>query len=161
VYSYVAENPNLTYDRPPYVAKFKIQDPLLSLKEFVLMGVHLRPTNVFNESKELRDVTNRHLLLYDVNENIAILGDYNFGCSYISAANRDIVRGILNDFTWYISDSTGTTISTSNCPYDRIIINTNKFKNAIIPFSNNTYRYDLVYDLTRNEVRHDFILLVL
>lgn len=146
------DNPLLTYDRPPYVAKFRVQDPLLSIKEFVLMNLHIRPTNVFEETKELRDVVNRHLLMYDSNENIAIIGDYNFDCSYINAANRDIVRAILSDFTWYIMDRVATTISVSSCAYDRIIINTKKFKDAVIPFSNNTFRYDAMYGLTMDEV---------
>ena len=141
----------MIYDRPPYIAEFKILDSSLSIKDFTLMNVHLRPTDVFTESIALRKVVDRYQA--GVIKNIAILGDFNIDCSYISAADRQSVAITLYDFTWFIRDKYATTISTSSCAYDRILINTPLFKNAVVKNSNMTYRYDLEFGMDMTEVK--------
>jgi deoxyribonuclease-1/deoxyribonuclease-1-like protein len=71
------------YERPPYVAKFQISESTVSIRDFYVLNVHLRPQNVFLESLDLRNVVDE-ILLEDSNHNIAVLGDFNFDCDYIS-----------------------------------------------------------------------------
>ncbi|CAF0807827.1 unnamed protein product [Brachionus calyciflorus] len=146
----VHDDIEMVYDRPPFIAEFKVLDTSLSIKEFTLMNLHLRPTAVFIESLGLRKVVDRYRA--GSVKNIAILGDFNIDCSYISTSDRQSVALTLNDFTWYIRDRYATTISTSNCAYDRILVNTAVFKNAIVTNSNMTYRYDLEFGMNMTEV---------
>lgn len=117
------------------------------------MNVHLRTQAVYNETMKLRAVTDEYLAENDVrHHNVAIIGDYNFDCGYISGVKRNEVRAKLTDYTWYISDKVKTTISTQNCAYDRIIVRGDDFNRAVVPFTNRTYRYDLEWDLPLAEV---------
>lgn len=141
----------LIYDRPPYIVKFQVSNYSLSLDTFSLVNVHLRPTAVLNESLELRNVVDKYKNLTK-ETNIAILGDLNFDCSYCSNKNKDIVRSELYDFSWYISDKVATTISTTSCAYDRILVTGDKFNSAIVQFSNKTYRYDAEFQIPPEEV---------
>lgn len=71
------------YERPPHVANFTITDSKLSVKSFFLINVHIKPTNVLNEASELRSVVDE-ILSENSNHNIAVMGDFNFDCNYIS-----------------------------------------------------------------------------
>ncbi len=55
---YQHSDPDLIYDRPPHIVKFKVSNYSISLSEFSLVNVHLRPTAVVNESLELKNVVN-------------------------------------------------------------------------------------------------------
>ena len=80
---YVYDDVLNVYERPPHVAKFLITSSKVSIREFFVLNVHLRPENVLLESLELRNVVDE-ILLEDSDHNIAILGDFNFDCDYIS-----------------------------------------------------------------------------
>lgn len=145
----------MVFDRPPFIAEFNISDSNLSIKEFTLMNVHLRPKVVYNETLGLRTVVDQYLEKSNSSgKNIAIMGDFNFDCSYISAKNRELARSVLSDFAWYISDGVSTTVSASSCALDRIVMNTKLFRDSVVEFSNKTYRYDIEYNLWKNEVKN-------
>lgn len=150
----VYENAEKIFDRPPFIVEFKIFNTTLSIDKFTLMNIHLRPSYVLEESLALRQVVDWY---YELNSktkrHVAILGDFNFDCSYISAANRDKVRNVLSDFTWYIRDRYATTISTKNCAYDRIISDSPELMRAIIAETNRTFRYDNQFGLTAEYVK--------
>ena len=154
---FVFSNEQEIYERPPHTGKFRISSKKLSnIKEFYLSNIHTRPTDVLFEvlayNYVLDEIVQNEGLTDRNNYNVAIMGDFNFGCTYISAKDRDLVRGALDRFSWYISDNNPTTISKSGCAYDRIIVSGNKFKSAIYPNSNRTHRYDLEYGLDSTQV---------
>ena len=148
---FLYSDPDLIYDRPPHIVKFHTTNYSLSLNEFSLVNVHLRPTAVVNESLALKNVVDEYKRLTN-ESNIAILGDMNFDCSYCSNKNKDLVRSELSDFKFYISDKVATTVSVTSCAYDRILVTGEKFNNAIVKFSNKTFRYDVEYGMTIEEV---------
>ena len=84
------------------------------------------------------------------------MGDLNFDCSYCSNKNKDLVRAELSDFTFYISDKVGTTVSATPCAYDRILVTGDKFNNAVVQASNKTYRYDVEFQMSIEEVNRIF-----
>ena len=148
---YVYNDPSAIYDRPPYVAKFSIENSNLSLKEFFLGNVHIRPTNVLNETLELRYVVNE-ILAFGETKNIGILGDFNFDCQYISGKSRDLVRTNLTEFVWYISDKVATSIrSSTSCALDRIILAGKEFNSAVVPKSNKTNHYYNEFNMNLTE----------
>ena len=71
VYQYVYVDSKSVYDRPPYVVNFNISyenaEIEASLTQFSLVNLHLRPTQVLNESLELRNVVDKHRSLYNKN----------------------------------------------------------------------------------------------
>lgn len=93
------------------------------------------------------------------NHPILIVGDFNADCSYISLTRQELLRLVLKssslsyfssislfrninyvDFTWIINNQVKTN-TRQTCTYDRILINGDKFINAIVPDSNTTVNY--------------------
>ena len=160
---FVFSNEKLVYERPPHTAKFKVtkSKKLSKIKDFYLSNVHTRPEHVYEETLAFNEVLDEIVksegLTDKNNYNFAIMGDFNFGCDSVSVKEREFVRTALDRFSWYISDNNPTTISSSGCAYDRIIVSGNKFKSAIFPNSNQTYRYDLEFGLNAKEVSLEFL----
>ena len=152
MYDYVYNDTNEVYDRPPYIASFYIQNSGLSINKFILGNVHLRPTHVLSEALELRNVIDS-IKKSEPNLNMAVIGDFNMDCSYISQANRNKVYSDLSDSAWYIRDKYPTTLSkTSTCAYDRIMVTGSQFNKAIVPNSNQTYTYYNDFRMDTTEV---------
>ena len=86
------------------------------------------------------------------NQNIGILGDFNFDCRYISQVSKNKVYDELTGFVWYIRDKYATTISTTSCALDRIIITGNAFNKAVVLNSNKTFNYYTALNIEVEEV---------
>jgi deoxyribonuclease-1/deoxyribonuclease-1-like protein len=82
--------------------------------DFVLIQVHIKPTDAQEEIKHLRDVV-EYARSYYGDSDIFIIGDLNADCSYYKPGLY------LNDYHWVIPDSADTTTSKTHCAYDRII----------------------------------------
>jgi hypothetical protein len=143
--AYLYEDKKSDFERPPFIVTFKVNNS--SLNEFGLVNVHLRPAEVYNESIALKKVAENYLDNHS-NKNLAIMGDFNFDCSYISGVKRDKVREILKDFKFYISDDITSSIYDNGCSLDRILVRGQQFHDKIINGSNKIFRYDLKYDIT-------------
>lgn len=137
--TYVYSDAKNVYDRPPYVARFEIENTDLPVKQFSFINLHLKPSNVFNESMELRPVVDE--IYRKKIDNIVIMGDMNFDCRYMPAYKKEIVRKELSEFQFYINDDVSTTTSSALCALDRILISGDAFKNSVVPNSNGTYLY--------------------
>jgi len=180
VSAYVYEDKNKYFERPPYVATFKVKQPHKSaIDYFTVMNVHLRPDDALKETIHLRkaiddfirkhpqyfnngaianiveqnviDATETNKPSLKTNHPIILVGDFNADCSYISLKRQQELRNIhFVDFTWIINNEIKTNVRQS-CTYDRILINGDNFIKAIVPNSNSTVRYDLLHDLTLNQ----------
>jgi endonuclease/exonuclease/phosphatase family metal-dependent hydrolase len=97
---------NITgFERPPIKAVFNYNNI-----NFTIYCIHTKPADAKSE------ITNLEELI--INEgNILVLGDLNADCSYYSLGND------FRTWQWVINDD--TTVSGSDCAYDRIIINQN------------------------------------
>jgi len=115
------------------------------------MNIHARPKYVVEEVTALKKVIDDHKLRFKIND-IAVLGDFNFDCDYCSFKKKELVRAEFPDFRWFIRDNYKTTIASTDCAYDRILVTGNKFINAVVPNSNQTYRYDFEYNLSATQV---------
>ena len=57
---------------------------------------------------------------YRNTDNILILGDLNADCSYITDSEKEnLLLRVNEQYEWFIDDSVDTTISNTDCAYDR------------------------------------------
>lgn len=55
-----------------------------------------------------------------VRQDIVLLGDFNAGCSYVTSSKWQQIRLFTDtSFQWLIPSDADTTVSDTNCPYDR------------------------------------------
>lgn len=53
-------------------------------------------------------------------QDIVLLGDFNAGCSYVTGSEWEQIRLFTDkSFHWLITNEADTTVSQTNCPYDR------------------------------------------
>jgi len=119
------------WQRPPIMAKFSISN-----YSFSTYNIHIQPSDVYQELSNLEQIINNE-------GNVMILGDLNADCNYYNTKNRSFVN-----WTWIINDSEDTTVASSSCAYDRIILNDDMkneyihhgiFKEGIIPSISDHY----------------------
>uniref|UniRef100_A0A4W4H0M2 Endonuclease/exonuclease/phosphatase domain-containing protein n=1 Tax=Electrophorus electricus TaxID=8005 RepID=A0A4W4H0M2_ELEEL len=102
-----------TFIREPFVVMFS--------SNFVLIPQHTSPDLAVHEVDALHDVVLYTRQQWNTND-ILLLGDFNAGCSYITANNWSKIRLYTNkSYHWLIPDSADTTTTDTVCPYDRII----------------------------------------
>lgn len=109
-------NPNDWWERPPIKTTFNING-----YELTTYNIHAKPDDVQQELFYLEQIVSN-------NGNVIVLGDLNADCSYY---NND-KETEFDDWNWIIKDNQDTTTSSTNCAYDRIILNNNanqEFKN--------------------------------
>ncbi len=105
---------NITgFERPPIKADFSYNNI-----NFTIYGIHIKPADAKNEIANLEDlITNEGKII--------ILGDLNADCSYYKKGDDFI------DWHWAIDGD--TTVSSSDCAYDNMIINEEFYKYFIQP----------------------------
>lgn len=92
---------------------------VLDIPDFFLVGAHIKPSDAVAELNAMDDVydtlTNKFGTLNGI-----LLGDFNADCSYVSKTkylNLDLVKD--KRFTWLVDSDVDTTVSLSDCAYDR------------------------------------------
>ncbi|XP_022325780.2 deoxyribonuclease-1-like [Crassostrea virginica] len=144
--TYTYEDPNDVFERPPYCVKFC--SDVLDFDEFGIIGLHAKPEDVFNELNALDKVYQTVSDRFGVS-NILIAGDLNADCSYISPSQLAALS-IRRDpsYQWLINDHQDTTVSSSGCAYDRLIVKGDAWQKAIIPDSVKVFYHDDEYQLS-------------
>ncbi|MFH1589437.1 MAG: endonuclease/exonuclease/phosphatase family protein [archaeon] len=100
---------NDVFEREPFAQKFTIQD-----YDFVLVQIHVKPTDAENEINALPDVV--EWIFKEFNDkDIYITGDLNADCNYFSSFSA------LPDYEWLIDETIDTTTKGTDCAYDRFI----------------------------------------
>lgn len=99
------------WERPPIEVNFDISGYDLSV-----YNIHIKPDDATKE------ITNLEGVVSD-NGNVIVIGDLNADCSYYKNVGKDFVS-----WNWLIKDSDDTTVSQTDCAYDRIIVNSEAFE---------------------------------
>ncbi len=94
------------FERPPFVAKFRA-----GKFDFFAVDIHTKPTRAQAEIPMLPAAINS-------SEDYIILGDYNAGCSYLDVPLAVLLPGLIIA----VPDSADTTVHSTSCAYDRIVI---------------------------------------
>ncbi len=94
------------WERPPIEAVFTINN-----YNITIYNIHTKPENVKEELSNLENIVKDE-------GNAMIIGDLNADCSYYKNENT-----IFKNWNWIIKDKEDTTVSSTDCAYDRIILN--------------------------------------
>jgi endonuclease/exonuclease/phosphatase family metal-dependent hydrolase len=132
------------FEREPYSVSFESNN-----KDFVIIGIHVQPSKAFDEISKLDDViidVSNHFL----DDEVILMGDLNADCTYLNENNLatlDLFKN-KNEFLWLIGNEIDTTVSNTNCAYDRIIV-TNELEKRV---SNaQVYRFDEKLNLNKEQ----------
>lgn len=104
---------NDLFTREPYIAVFSSGSDL-----FTTVGIHVAPGAAGQEIPDLVAVTDS--LLLSGTQKILLFGDFNADCSYFNPISTPLISLFESSTSW-ISDSADTTVSSTDCAYDRII----------------------------------------
>ncbi len=103
------------WERPPIETVFQIND-----KTFTIYNIHTKPDAVEEELMHLETIIKK-------DRDIIILGDLNADCSYY---NNDKETEFDNLY-WLIQDNADTTVSQTDCAYDRIILSNGFYQDKV------------------------------
>jgi len=95
------------WERPPVEVTFDIGG-----YDLIVYNIHTKPDDVSNEMDNLAEIVKTQ-------GNIVVLGDLNADCDYYDSS-KELE---FDNWNWVISDNQDTTSSSTNCAYDRIILN--------------------------------------
>lgn len=105
------------FNRPPVLVVFNISSYILKA-----YNIHIDPDTVNSEIKALESLIN-------VTGNVMILGDLNADCSYYNPAKSLE----FDSWFWVIGNGEDTTVASTDCAYDRILLN-NDAKNELLGY---------------------------
>ncbi|XP_075384147.1 deoxyribonuclease-1 [Tenrec ecaudatus] len=137
---------NDTFAREPTVVRVSV--PNSKAREFAIVPLHSAPLDAVTEIDALYDV------YLDVQrrwglENVILMGDFNAGCSYVSPFQWGSIRLRTSPiFQWLIPDSADTTVKSTHCPYDRIVVAGEELQEAIVPSSAQPFNFQAAYGLS-------------
>ncbi|XP_036004402.1 deoxyribonuclease-1 isoform X2 [Fundulus heteroclitus] len=131
-----------TFMREPFVVMFSSK--LSASSTFTLIPQHTSPDLAVKETDALYDVVTDVRSRWNTND-IVLLGDFNAGCTYVTGSDWQKIR-IFTDksFHWLIPDTADTTVSHTNCPYDRIVVTADMLKGVV---DGSAWVYDFMADL--------------
>ncbi|HEY9702200.1 MAG TPA: endonuclease/exonuclease/phosphatase family protein, partial [Allocoleopsis sp.] len=115
------------WERPPIRMDFSIANSMANYS-FSIYTIHTKPEDARAEMIALENQINEDISL-GLDTNIIIVGDLNADCSYYDEDNRHFDEN--DGWNWIIENDADTTVSNSNCAYDRIIMNDNAFEEYI------------------------------
>uniref|UniRef100_A0A8C5QXW3 Deoxyribonuclease n=1 Tax=Leptobrachium leishanense TaxID=445787 RepID=A0A8C5QXW3_9ANUR len=138
-----------TFSREPFVVRFNA--PQTVIGSFVLVPLHAAPKDAVREIDALYDVYEDVWTKWET-DNMIFLGDFNAACSYVSSSDWEHIR--LRDeevFSWLIEDSVDTTVGSTFCAYDRIVVCGSDLQEAIEPGSAKVFDFQKKYKLTSEQ----------
>ncbi|KFO24790.1 Deoxyribonuclease-1 [Fukomys damarensis] len=137
---------NDTFSREPAIVRFS--SPFTKVRDFAVVPLHAAPTEAVAEIDALYDV------YLDVRkkwglEDIMLMGDFNAGCSYVSPSQWSSIRLRTNPtFQWLISDTADTTVTSTHCAYDRVVVAGSLLQSAVVLDSAAPFDFQAAYVLT-------------
>ncbi|CAD5122656.1 unnamed protein product [Dimorphilus gyrociliatus] len=115
------------------------------------MGVHTKPKMAELEITHLVQVYDTINELWGC-EDAIIAGDFNADCSYVTNEEYKEMRLIKDKrFKWLVNKEEDTTVSDSNCAYDRFVIVGKSIKKDLEPSSVGIFNFEKEYNLNRKQ----------
>jgi len=137
------------FEREPWSVKFNV--PWLDVPDFVLVGIHVDPDVAVEEINSLYPAHNSIQSHWGCN-NIIIMGDLNAGGSYVSKSKiSQLTLRTTPGFYWLIPDSADTTVSNTDCAYDRFIVSGEELHGSVVNGSVAVFRFDDAYGMSQDE----------
>lgn len=139
--AYVYNDVNDVFEREPYIASFKIGH-----FDFVLVGIHIKPDDAYNEIGNLTSVV---LSIKEANlheEDIIVMGDFNADGLYFDE-DDDSNPFKAPEFHWIIANDMVTMMKTDHT-YDRIVILDSTLNHEYKVDTAQVFYFDQVYGIT-------------
>ncbi|TEA31878.1 hypothetical protein DBR06_SOUSAS8310118 [Sousa chinensis] len=137
---------NDSFSREPAVVKFS--SPFTQIKEFAIVPLHAAPSDAVAEIDSLYDVYLDVWQKWDL-EDIMLMGDFNAGCSYVTPSQWSSIRLRRSPpFHWLIPDTADTTVTSTHCAYDRIVVAGPLLQDAVVPNSAAPFDFQAAYGLS-------------
>jgi deoxyribonuclease-1-like protein len=128
------------FEREPYIASFKIGN-----FDFVLVGIHTKPDDAYNEIGNLTLVVSSIQTLQPEEKDIIVMGDFNADGSYFDEdATSNPFKA--SQYHWLISDNMDTMVNTEYT-YDRIVILNTTLSHEYDAGTAQVFYFDQVYGL--------------
>jgi len=111
------------FEREPYTVQFRRRGNYTDgPSEFTYIGFHAKPGDAQVEIDALVNVYELAVAKFG-SDNAVLAGDLNADCSYVCRTCwKDIALWTDERFIWMINNSIDTTVSATDCAYDRIVI---------------------------------------
>jgi len=139
------------FEREPFVVQFRRLDTNFDgPSEFSIIALHAKPGDADNEIDKLVEVYEEVTNIYGKESLLA--GDFNADCSYVCKSCWNKIDLRKDDrFTWLLGDAEDTTVSDTDCSYDRLVVAGTKMTGN----SNDAkvFRFDAEYGLTNTEAK--------
>jgi endonuclease/exonuclease/phosphatase family metal-dependent hydrolase len=113
----VLPDPDDLFEREPYAAHFRRIDGTF---DFLAVGLHTKPGDVPAELAALATAVDDALAARGETDAV-VLGDLNADCGFANAAEREASGLFEAPYTSWIPDEADTTVSDTDCAYDRIL----------------------------------------
>ncbi|XP_060116704.1 deoxyribonuclease-1-like [Heteronotia binoei] len=140
---------NDTFSREPFVVKFAA--PHSEVKELALVPLHTPPSEAVAEIDALYDV------YWDVvskwgTHDVLFLGDFNADCSYVRPEDWPRIRlRTSSDFQWLIPDTADTTVTNTDCAYDRIVAAGARLRGSTVPGTGRVNDFQKTFGLSQKD----------
>ena len=111
------------FQRETYIASFELlnESGNSSGFDFTLFTVHTKPALALEEINSLHDVVESYRENNSAETDLVILGDFNADCSYANSQELWESPMRLPQYNWLVNDLADTTVSSTDCAYDRIV----------------------------------------
>ena len=117
------DSANDYFQREPYRAQFELLNASGNSSgfDFTLFTIHTKPASALAEIDALHEVIQSYQENDSTETDVILLGDLNAECSYASA--QELWESPLRQpqYNWLVNDIADTTVSSTDCAYDRII----------------------------------------
>ena len=117
------DSANDYFQREPYRAQFELLNASGNSSgfDFTLFTIHTKPASALAEIDALHEVIQSYQENDSTETDVILLGDLNADCSYATA--QELWESPLRQpqYNWLVNDIADTTVSSTDCAYDRII----------------------------------------
>ena len=137
---YVYSDVNDIFEREPYIASFKIGN-----FDFVLVGIHTKPDDAYNEIGNLTLVVSSIQTAKPNEKDIIVMGDFNADGAYF---DEDDASNLFkaSEYKWLMRNDMDTMVKT-NYTYDRIVVLDATFNHEYNANTAQVFYFDQVYGL--------------
>ena len=117
------DSANDFFQREPYFTQFELLNASGNSSgfDFTLFTIHTKPASALAEINALHEVIQSYQENNSDETDVILLGDLNADCSY--ATSQELWESPLRQpqYNWLVNDIADTTVSSTDCAYDRII----------------------------------------
>lgn len=137
---YVYSDVNDVFEREPYIAIFKAGN-----FDFVLVGIHTKPDDAYNEIGNLTLVVSSIQTANPNEHDIIVMGDFNADGTYF---DEDDTSNLFkaSEYNWIITNNMDTMVKT-DYTYDRMVVLESTLNHEYDADSAQVFYFDQVYEL--------------